>query len=346
MPQPIRSRLTPLPVAIALVLASPLAAWAQEAPNRDTPSPGGLMPSIVKPNPKTAPGQNSKPQTPQPAAPQNAQGGWTIVLLAFRDAPAESDPGSPPSPSSPPTRSKSGRPTDAASSQNAASPGPEAKAQAARARELLAQQAALKGGAVPGAGSLTVQERGRSAVVAVGAFSDPASPQAEAALKAVRELTIDGKQPFAAAFLAPPGTLENVGRRPELNLVTAREQFGEQARFTLQIGAYGRDDIADRQPTEAELKDVRKAAEDAAAALRAEGELAFYYHGPRRSMVTIGVFTDADTQSINSPNRAELNALRKRFPNNLYNGQAIRERVGTAAPRLQRSQLVQIPQEQ
>jgi hypothetical protein len=316
-----------------------LAGVAIGQPSEDRSRPGGLMPSIVKPGQKG----DQPADKPQPNTPQAAGQAWTIVLLAFRDAPSEGDAANP---GTPPTRSKSGRPTDGSTPPGPLSPSAEAKAQAARAREMLSQQAPLKGGAIPGAGSLTVQERGRSAVVAVGAFSDPTSPQAEAALKAVRELTIDGKQPFAAAFLAPPGSLANVGRRPELNLLSARQQFGDQARFTLQVGAYGRDDIADRQPTEAELKDVRKAAEDAAAALRAEGELAFYYHGPRRSMVTIGVFTDADAQSVNSPNRAELNALRKRFPNNLYNGQGIRERVGNSVPRLQRSQLVEIPQEQ
>jgi hypothetical protein len=213
--------------------------------------------------------------------------------------------------------------------------------------------------------------RGPATVVAVGRFADPSSPDAVARLAAVRETRVGGGRPFLSAFFAPPGDVVNIGSRPEYNLLAARQQYGERAQYSLQVAVYGREDVTrgaqGRDPTEAELAELRKAAEDAAAKLRQEGELAFYFHGPRRSMVTIGVWSDDDlprrgTQGddMNPPTPAreenpELSDLRRRFPHNLYNGALVRERVRprdenrpgsgpVVSERVQPSALVKIPE--
>lgn len=184
--------------------------------------------------------------------------------------------------------------------------------------------------------------RGLNTVVAYGAFADPSSPEAHAELERVRGIQSPEGRPFAGAFLAPPFTVQ-VGSRPEYNLTAAKAAHGDEALYSLQVAAYGRDDLA--RPTEADLKEVRKAAEEAAAVLRREGEMAFYYHGPHRSMVTIGVFDEADfdpqTPSYQS---RRLMETRKRFPDNLYNGAKIRVRRPGESPRIQASTLVSIPE--
>ena len=87
--------------------------------------------------------------------------------------------------------------------------------------------------------------------------------------------------------------------------------------------------------------------------LRREGELAFYCHGPNRSMVTIGIFgiEDFDPQkpAMTSPRLVEL---RKRYPYNLQNGQGVRRTatVTTASgqrarvEKIEPSRLVAIPE--
>lgn len=187
-----------------------------------------------------------------------------------------------------------------------------------------------------------VVKRNEAVVVGVGSFAGADDPGAEEELKRVQELVIGGMKPYARAFLAPPAAGEMQGQMPQYNLVRANEMFGEKAVQTVQVGVYGRDDL--RQPKEEDLKEVRRAAEQAAYRLRQEGEQAFYYHGATRSMVTIGVFdvSDFDPQVPNFKSEA-LRGVQKRFPYNLYNGAAIKERRKGAPERLQPSSLVAIP---
>jgi hypothetical protein len=194
-----------------------------------------------------------------------------------------------------------------------------------------------------------IEQRGPAVVLAVGRYADPSSAESLQRLAQVREVRVSGGRAYLGAFLAPPGDTMNVGTRPEYNLLAARDQFGARARYSLQVAVYGREDLK-RDPTEAELKESRKAAEDAAAKLRQEGELAFYFHGPRRSMVCIGVFSDEDLASKSTPEaparseNPDLSALRQRFPHNLYNGAGVREKNAMGQTKMQTSLLVAIPE--
>lgn len=188
-----------------------------------------------------------------------------------------------------------------------------------------------------------MEERGASVVILVGSFSDPQAGDARAELDRVRKIQIDKNSPYASAFLAPPSVVVGEGRRPDINLLRLREQH-PGAIYSFQVAAYGRDDIKDRAPTEDELKESRRSAEQAALQLRAEGEESYYYHGPRKSMVTIGSFdlTDYDPQMPQFESD-RLKAVRKRHPLNLYNGAAIKVKSPGKPEYLQPSQLVEIP---
>lgn len=190
-----------------------------------------------------------------------------------------------------------------------------------------------------------IDDRPGAIVIAVGSYAGPDDPQAQEELKRVRAIEVDGLTPYAFAFLCPPEARDQAGSTPEYNLTRAKALFGSKAIQSLQVAVYGREDL--KNPTEKDLSEVRTKAEEYCVQLRREGELAFYYHGPRRSMVTIGVFdtTDYDPQlpSYNSP---RLQEVRKRHPYNLYNGAAIREkRPGQKEGRLQPSTLVMIPED-
>ena len=195
-----------------------------------------------------------------------------------------------------------------------------------------------------------VEKRDKATVVAYGRYDGPGDPRAMADLERLRTLRVAGETPFASALLSPPDPSHLEGSLPEFDLRNAKELFGDDnALYTLQIGIYGR---GDRSPsTQAEIAEFRRAAEQAAVLLRRDGELAFYYHAPERSMVTIGVFgqDDYDPRNRQGIESFGLIAIRERHPLNLLNGQGIRERIpgttgeGASSFRLQPSKLVAVP---
>lgn len=187
------------------------------------------------------------------------------------------------------------------------------------------------------------QKRGEATCILLGAFKGPDDPAAKTELERVQQIVIDGVAVYSTTYLAPPPKKDLKGSIPEYNLAQAKLLFGKRAVQTLQVGVYGREDID--KPTEKDLKECREAAEQAVVKLRQEGEQAFYYHGPRRSMVTVGVFdlTDFDPRVPNYKS-SRLRDTQKRFPHNLYNGQAIRVKAPGQPARLQPSNLVAIPE--
>ncbi len=190
--------------------------------------------------------------------------------------------------------------------------------------------------------------RGESTFIAFGRFGDPTEPAAQGELKRIRAAAISGERPFADAFLAPPPGQGGkgpggaaLGARPEYNLARARDQYGKGPLVTLQVGVYTRLDVQRLSPED--LAEIRRSAEEAAIQLRREGEQAYYFHGLRQSMVTIGVFPEEDVtakQDLTKRNNPAAANLKKRFPYNLLNGAGYRTGSGPA-PRS--SEFVRVP---
>lgn len=178
-----------------------------------------------------------------------------------------------------------------------------------------------------------VRRKSGSAVV-LGSYPGPSDQRAVRDLAFVHGFDVQGRKPFARSFFAPPQTVTDPGRIPELNLLSAREKYGPRAEYTLQIGVYESSNRAE----------AKAAAEQAAARLRSEGELAFYHHGQFRSMVTVGVFDASDYDERVGIRNPQLIELKNRYPLNLLNGQypIIVKRPGVPETK-QRSMLVQIP---
>ncbi|MEM1098930.1 MAG: hypothetical protein AAGH92_09085 [Planctomycetota bacterium] len=75
--------------------------------------------------------------------------------------------------------------------------------------------------------------------------------------------------------------------------------------------------------------DRRAAAEQWVEQLREEqNERAFYYHGPHRSMVTVGLFTRRDfvREGYVEVPGPDIEAVRERFPHNLGNGMTLKQK--------------------
>jgi hypothetical protein len=195
-----------------------------------------------------------------------------------------------------------------------------------------------------GLASARLERRGDRTMLMYGAYRGPDDPSAAADLARVRGLTMDGMRPFGSATLTPPMGGSLAGAIPEYDLGTARRRFGDRALYTLQVGVYQKEGA--EEPTDEELDEIRGAAEKAALDLRRMGEEAFYYHGPRRSTVTVGLLGEEDAARggvvRDSP---KVRELQRKHPLNLVNGQGVRTRVkGQTEFELQKSFLVAIPE--
>lgn len=202
--------------------------------------------------------------------------------------------------------------------------GPDAVAQANIALPIIQGE-----GGMPEA---FVEPRRSGAIIAIGAFDEPDSRQAQRELDRVKAMRRNGQVMYPRAFLAPPQS-GVAGAIPEWNLANAREQHGQSVKYTLQVAVYESNRRAE----------AMRLAEEAASTYRRDGELAFYYHGPNRSMVTIGVFNDRDFDPASSRMSTELQQLMTRHPAHLYNGMGVTETLSDGSTRTQPPQLVRIP---
>ncbi len=190
-----------------------------------------------------------------------------------------------------------------------------------------------------------IEQRSEGLVIAYGNYLG--REEAMKDLEKVRQTKMMNATPFENAIITPPSSNELRGANPMHDLRTVKNRYGKQAVYTLQIGVYGRADY--QSPASEELAAYRKAAEEAVRTLRSQGETAFYYHAPARSMVTVGVFGEKDFDSTTLPPTQSLmlKRTREKFPHNLLNGAGINETVRTETGKvkmLQSSQLVAIPE--
>ncbi len=133
-------------------------------------------------------------------------------------------------------------------------------------------------------------------------------------VKKVKSLVIDDLQPFISAFLVPPDTLESGSDSP-WSLASVRRQYGPEVRlYTLEVGVY---EDPDREV-------ALRAAEEAVEVYRRQNEPAYFYHGPHRSSVTIGVLTEAQVDLEAPGFGPSVRELRLRHPHRAVNGLEVR----------------------
>ncbi|MBL1216404.1 MAG: hypothetical protein D8M59_02795 [Planctomycetes bacterium] len=158
-------------------------------------------------------------------------------------------------------------------------------------------------------------------VLRYGRYESYSSRAAQRDLERIKNVAIGSARPFEAASLSPIGTGEVMGHYPQFNLINVREQFPNYDEiYTLQIGRYA----AEQETTREE---AQKLAEQAVMQLRTTGEMAYYYHGPRMSLVCVGLFFGPVIDPAIQTYTPEVKALCARFPNNSYNGRVINRKM-------------------
>lgn len=161
-----------------------------------------------------------------------------------------------------------------------------------------------------------------------GRYPDENSRAAKQDLRQTRLILFDGKRSFEHVDLVNLST-----GQASLRDGGAFDLRRYPGRFTLQIGYY--DEM---------FPEFRKAAEKAAAELRAQGEEAYFYHGPTISLITIGLFDDSDLAQVDGKVAygPRIKEIQKRFPHNLGNGLTIVEKIRGKKVREQPSVLVKV----
>jgi len=185
-----------------------------------------------------------------------------------------------------------------------------------------------------GLSDVRLERRDQGVAALVGSFSAADDPAAQRTLARIRALRVSGAQPFAQAVLLPPPASASEGGHPQWSLAQARRQRGtDELLYTLQIAVYESADPAQ----------ACAAAEQAVAALRADGVEAWYHHGLGRSVVTVGLFTARDYDPQRGVLSPRLQEAMRAHPHNLYNGRTLRVKGPDGQWREQPSALVVVP---
>ena len=173
------------------------------------------------------------------------------------------------------------------------------------------------------------RDEGTRTVIYRGRYAAPNSQIARDDLEQTRKVALDGKQVFGAAVLVPIAAGPQAATAPQSPWDL--RQF--PGMYTLQIGFYDAD----------YGKDFRAAAEEAVRVLRGDGQEAYYYHGPNRAMVCVGLFTDQDFVQDVQGGMAygpRVRQLQEHFPYNLGNGVTLLQQRPGQQPTPQPSFLV------
>lgn len=163
-----------------------------------------------------------------------------------------------------------------------------------------------------------------------GRFSEPNSPQVQDELHKVRLMVIDDVKRFEKAQIIAFGKTAMTAAQP-----SDLAQFAGIQGYTLQVAFFDK----------AGGERFREAAETYCRQLREKNEQAYFYHGPNRSMVTVGLFTDADWEGegVKRHYGPRIRELQERFPHNLGNGSTIVEKSNGQIIGDQPSVLVHLP---
>lgn len=175
-------------------------------------------------------------------------------------------------------------------------------------------------------------DQGNRTLVLRGRFENAGAAEAQELLYQTRQLSIDEQQPFAKAQLTPYGSAAANAATP-----SDLQQFAGMAGYTLQVAVFD----AAGGPR------FREAAEAYCRQLREKNEQAYFYHGPNRSMVTIGLFNDSDLipQGPVMQYGPRIREIQERFPHNIANGSTIVEKAQGQIIGDQPSVLVHLPRQ-
>lgn len=187
-----------------------------------------------------------------------------------------------------------------------------------------------------------VRSKGNGSAVFVGRFTAPGDPAAKPLLKEVHAITDGATRPFARAMLTRWETASG-GKPGPFDMRSIRAANPDKRTiYSMEVAVW-----SDFGSGELSVEEIRKKAEAYTARLRTQGFAAYYNHDDdrRMSIVTIGVFGEDAYNSQTMLYSDEVEAIRKRFPKLLVNGEELQRlvRTGSTETTPEKSFLVEVP---
>ena len=196
----------------------------------------------------------------------------------------------------------------------------------------------------PRLSSAQVHTTARGSMVTYGNYTSAKDQAAQADLKWIKAITVSNRRVFAGAMLSRITRTDHTIPSDPLELMSVRARYPDiDPLYTLQVAVWG-----DFESGKLTLSEIHQHAESYARKLRAQGVDAYYDHDDdkRLSVITVGLF---DSTAIENPQiglySAEIEALMRRFPEHLVNGEPLLELIDrrTGRTRVQKPKLVLVP---
>jgi hypothetical protein len=188
-----------------------------------------------------------------------------------------------------------------------------------------------------------VRRVSRGSVLLVGRYSGPSDPAAQAKLKELKAIVVDGQRPFAGVMLTR--TTTDAGPPGPYDLRRLRERHPRvKPLYTLQVAVWST--FGDTKVSRAEM---RQSAEKFCKELRLKNVEAWVHHDDDTgtSSVVVGAFDSSAYDSKSTLFAPEVEQLMKRFPRHLVNGEEVLVPIDPRRPdgakRPQGCRLVEVP---
>jgi hypothetical protein len=188
-----------------------------------------------------------------------------------------------------------------------------------------------------------VRRVSRGSVLLVGRYSGPSDPAAQAKLKELKAIVVDGQRPFTGVMLTR--TTTDAGPPGPHDLRRLRERHPQvKPLYTLQVAVWSTFGDAKVSRTE-----MRQSAEKFCKELRLKNIEAWVHHDDDTgtSSVLVGAFDSSAYDSKSTLFAPEVEQLMKRFPRHLVNGEEVLVPVDPRRPegakRPQGCRLVEVP---
>lgn len=187
-----------------------------------------------------------------------------------------------------------------------------------------------------------VREKSNGSVVMVGRFTGTDDPAAKPMVKQVHALIDGNERPFARSFLTRVDT-GRAGPMGAFDLRRARlANPNSRSLYSIEVAMW-----SDFGSGEITVEEIRRKAEGYTTQLRAQGFPAFFHHDDdrRTSIVTVGLFGEEAYDAKTTLFSEEVNAVKKRFPKLLVNGEELLRpvRKGSQETVPEKSLLVEVP---
>lgn len=170
-------------------------------------------------------------------------------------------------------------------------------------------------------------------MVVFGSYESAEDPSAQAGLKRIKSITMQGRPVFSRAMLVPINLDAATGNFKNFELLGVRLRLPEvDPLYTLDIAVWG----TNFESGDLAMSQIQEQAESYARQLRARGVEAYFHHTPQRglSTVTVGLFNHRAIDAQSGILSTEVRRLIEEYSPRLVNGKPQENFIDPQQPNL------------